>query len=85
MSLNEPLAAVTLKSLSLRRMLPVAMRAIGSGDVRGIAGTSVNTGLCDFTVRAEPSIPYQLDGDHMGSSPRLHIRWTPDALRLLLP
>lgn len=84
-TLNEPLATVTLKSLSLRRMLPLAVRAIGAGDVRGVAGAAVHTGLRDFTVSADPPVPYQLDGDHLGSSPRLRIRWAPLALRLVLP
>ena len=83
--LDEPLTAVTLPSLSLHRMVPVAFRALGSGDVRGMSGTRVHTGLRDLTVTADPPVPYQADGDYIGASPRLRIRWAPEALRLVLP
>ena len=84
-ALDQPLAAVTLTTLSLHRLLPVAARALGSGDVRGLAGTTVHTGLRELSVTADPPVPYQMDGDHLGSTPRLRIRWAPEALRLVLP
>ena len=83
--LDEPLAAVTLPSLSLHRIVPVALRALGTGDVRGMPGAEVHTGLRDLTVAAEPPVPFQVDGDHLGGAPRLRIRWAPEALRLVLP
>ena len=83
--LDEPLVAVTLPSLSLHRLLPVALKALRSGDVRGMPGVRVHDGLRDLTVVADPPVPYQADGDHLGAAPRLRIRWTPEALRLVLP
>ena len=85
LGLNEPLAAVTLPSLSLHRLLPVGLRALGDGDVRGMPGARVHEGLRDLTVTADPAVPYQADGDHLGTAPRLRIRWAPEALRLVLP
>ena len=85
LNLGEPLVAVTLPSLSLHRMLPVALKALRSGDVRGLPGASVHSELRDLTVTAEPPVGYQADGDHLGASPRLRIRWAPEALRLVLP
>ena len=85
LGLDEPLAAVTLTSLSLHRLLPVAFRALGSGDVRGMPGVRVHEGMRDLTVIADPPVPYQADGDHLGAAPRLRIRWAPEALRLVLP
>ena len=85
LGLDEPLTAVTLPSLSLHRMLPVALRALRSGDVRGLPGATVHSGLTDLTVTAEPPVGYQADGDYLGAAPRLRIRWAPEALRLVLP
>ena len=85
LGLNDPLAAVTLPSLSLHRLLPVARRALGDGDVRGMPGARVHEGLHDLTVTADPAVPYQADGDHLGAAPRLRIRWAPESLRLVLP
>ena len=82
---DDPLVTVTLPSLSLHRMLPVAMRALRAGDVRGLRGARVHSGLTDLTVTAEPPVAYQADGDHLGAARRLVIRWTPEALRLVLP
>lgn len=85
LGLNAPLTAVTLTSLSLHRLLPVALRALGEGDLRGMPGTRVHQDLRDLTVTADPPVPYQADGDYLGNAPRLRIRWAPEALRLVLP
>ena len=85
LGLDEPLTAVTLASLSMHRLLPVALRALGEGDVRAMAGVRAHEGLRDLTVTADPPVPYQADGDHLGTAPRLRIRWAPEALRLVLP
>ena len=85
LGLDEPLAAVTLPTLSPHRMLPVGLRALRAGDVRGLPGARVHEGLEDLTVTADPPVAYQADGDHLGAAPRLRIRWAPEALRLVLP
>ena len=84
-ALDAPLAAVTVTDLSLRRLLPLVGRALGSGDVGSSRGVRVRTGLRSATVEADPPVPYQIDGDHLGSGRRFEIRWTPDALNLVVP
>lgn len=84
-SLDAPLAAVTVTDLSLSRLLPLVGRALGSGDVRGCRGVRVRTGLRSATVDADPPVPYQIDGDHLGSGRRFDIRWAPEALKLVVP
>lgn len=84
-SLDAPLAAVTVTDLSLSRLLPLVGRALGSGDVRGCRGVRVRTGLRSATVHADPPVPYQIDGDHLGSGRRFEIRWAPEALNLVVP
>ncbi len=85
LGLDEPLAVVTLPTLSPHRILPVGLKALRAGDVRGMPGARVHEQLTDLTVTADPPVAYQADGDHLGAAPRLRIRWTPDALRLVLP
>lgn len=84
-SLDTPLAAVTVNDLSLRRLLPLVGRALGSGDVRDCQGVRVRTGLRSAVIEADPPVPYQIDGDHLGSGRRFEIRWTPKALNLIVP
>ena len=84
-ALDTPLAAVTVNDLSLRRLLPLVGRALGSGDVRDCQGVQVRTSLRSATVEADPPVPYQIDGDHLGSGRRFEIRWTPKALNLVVP
>lgn len=84
-ALDTPLAAVTVTDLSLRRLLPLVGRALGSGDVRDSPGVQVRTGLRCATVEADPPVPYQIDGDHLGSGRRFEIRWTPETLNLVVP
>lgn len=84
LELDAPLTAITLRSLSLHRLVPVAVKALRSGDVRAMPGVRVHEGLHDLTVAAQPPVGYQADGDHLGAAPRLRIRWVPDALRLVL-
>lgn len=84
-ALDTPLAAVTVNDLSLRRLLPLVGRALGSGDVRDCQGVRVRTDLRSATVEADPPVPYQIDGDHLGSGHRFEIRWTPEALNLVVP
>ncbi len=83
--LDEPLAAVTLPTLSLHRLLPLGLKALRSGDVRGLPGARVHEGLTDLTVLSDPPAGYQADGDHLGTAPLLRIRWAPEALRLVKP
>lgn len=85
LGLDEPLTVVTLPSLSLHRVGPVALRALRSGDVRGLPGATVHSGLTELTVTADPAAHYQADGDHLGAAPHLRLRWEPQALNLVLP
>ena len=82
-TLDVPLATVTLSSLALHRLLPVAARALGSGGVRGLRGVTVLAGQHEVTVTADPPVPYQLDGDHLGSVSRMVLRWSAGALSLV--
>lgn len=84
-TLDQPLAVVTLERLRLRNLVPVATRALGRGDVSGCRATDVRTDVREITIEADPPVPYQVDGDHLGASRRLVFRWKPEAMALVMP
>ncbi len=85
LTLDDPLAVVTLEQIRLRSLVPVAVSAIGPGDVRDRRDIDIRTGIRSVVVESDPPAPYQVDGDHLGASKRLRITWTPEHLSLVVP
>ncbi|MDW3219354.1 MAG: diacylglycerol kinase family protein [Acidimicrobiales bacterium] len=85
LTLDDPLAVVTLEQIRLRSLGPVAIAAIGPGDVRGRKDVDIRTGVRSIVVESDPPAPYQVDGDHLGASKRLRFTWTPEHLALVIP
>ncbi len=84
-SLDQPLAVVTLESLSLSALVPVAVAALTGRDVEKRRKINVRTGVRSLVIEADPPIQYQVDGDHLGSSRRLRFAWTADHMSLVMP
>jgi diacylglycerol kinase family enzyme len=82
--LDQPLAAVTLRSLGLGTILGVAGNALSG---RSLAGRKVDVrpGLDGLRVTGFGPVPYQVDGDYLGETTELVFRHEPDAIRLLVP
>lgn len=85
LTLDDPLAVVTLQQIRLRTLVPIVASAIGPGDVRKRHGVDVRTGVRSVVVESDPPAPYQVDGDHLGASKRLRFTWTPEHLALVVP
>lgn len=85
LGLHDPLAAVTLEKLDLRTLGPVAGAALAHKPLEGRRNLDIRTGVRSLVVEADPPIPYQVDGDHLGASKRLRFAWTPNHLSLLMP
>jgi len=85
LTLDDPLAVVTLEQIRLRSLGPVAAAAIGPGDVSKRRDVSVQTGVHSLVVESDPPAHYQVDGDHLGASKRLRFTWTPRHLALVVP
>ncbi len=85
LTLADPLAVVTLQRLDLRTLGPVAIAALRGRDVAARRGIDVRRDVRSVVVEADPPMPYQVDGDHLGSSKRLRVTWTPEHLSLLVP
>ncbi len=84
-TLDAPLAVVTLEHLRLRTLGPVAAAALGGRDLSKRRGVDVRTDVRSLTIEADPAVPYQVDGDHLGTRNRLRFTWTPDHLVLVRP
>ncbi|MEQ8841192.1 MAG: diacylglycerol kinase family protein [Acidimicrobiales bacterium] len=85
LTLDDPLAVVTLEEIRLRSLLPVAAAAMGPGDVRKKRDLDIRTDVRSLVVESDPPAPYQVDGDHLGASKRLRFTWTPAHLALVIP
>jgi len=84
-TLDQPLAVVTLERLSLTTLAPVAIAALTGRDMRDRRGVDIRTGVRSLVIEADPPTPYQVDGDHLGSSRRLRFTWTADHMSLVMP
>src|SRR5690606_26053198 len=86
-ALDQPLVAITFRTLSLWPVL----RGVGSA-LRG-GGVRTSDALVEWRAVRELEvsqleagpIPYQLDGDYLGAVERLAIDHVPDAVKLVFP
>lgn len=85
LDLHDPLAAITLEKLDLRTLGPVAAAALAHKALEGRRNLDIRTDIRSLVIEADPPIPYQVDGDHLGASKRLRFAWTPNHLALLMP
>jgi diacylglycerol kinase family enzyme len=75
----------------LRSMGAVTMLGLTASALRGGAGFNRHRKVVvvDDVVKAvilpHRPVPYQVDGDHLGDSTHLELRWQPDELRLIAP
>ncbi|MCU1376222.1 MAG: putative lipid kinase, partial [Actinomycetia bacterium] len=83
--LDTPLAALTLRSLSLTSLLGVAGAALAGRPVGKVRKVDLRAGLDGLRVTGHGPFPYQVDGDYLGEATELTFRYEPDVLRLLVP
>lgn len=85
-SLDSLLSLVTFRKLTLGSIVPAAWSALGDGRrVQRLPEVSTLRDLHALTVTSEHPVPYQLDGDFVGTSDRIELRWEPAAVRLVRP
>jgi diacylglycerol kinase family enzyme len=86
--LDSRLSFLTFRTLAVPPLLKVtasALRGRGGkrlGQYRRVAYAS---DLEEVSVTGFGPFPYQVDGDYLGDAERLHIRYEPDALSLIVP
>jgi len=86
--LDKPLVAITFKTLALSAIAKTLLGALRGG---GIAEDESSEHVVSFADVHEMFIenplpfPYQVDGDYLGETNRLHIEHIPEAVELLFP
>jgi diacylglycerol kinase family enzyme len=84
--LDSRLSLTLLKSIAPFLLLRLAASAVRDGRAFDRHKNVVQRNDLDrLTVVGDRPIPYQVDGDYLGESPRLHIVYEPDALTLVVP
>jgi len=83
--LDKPLVAVTFRTMSARAILSTVLGALKGGGVTPNENVSVFDDVHELVVEHESPFPYQVDGDYLGETTRLHFRHVPEAVRLAFP
>ena len=84
--LDQPLTALTFRSLDMMFMLSVAVAALrGGGRLHRMRHLAYRTQLTGLILTGYGAVPYQVDGDFLGESERLVFRHEPMCLRLVMP
>lgn len=85
-TMDRGFSVITLRSLTLRRFLPVIVDALrdreGVGAHRDV---DLRTDVRSLVVRRRTTMPYQVDGDFLGDAEELRLVHRPDAVRLVVP
>lgn len=85
-TLDSGLATVTLRTLSLVPTLAIIGSALARGRfLRSSSKVEVRSDLGGVELRGHGPVPYQVDGDFMGSATDLVVRHHPAGLRVVLP
>lgn len=84
---HSGLFATTITTMSVPVFLGALGRALGPGGVRDGRGLRLATDLTDLEVTAVGAggVPYQVDGDHLGTARHLSLRHLPAALSVVRP
>jgi diacylglycerol kinase family enzyme len=84
--LDQPLVAITIRSLDFAKVLPIIASAIvAPARIQRSRWVSYRPGVSEMTVTGHGPFPYQVDGDHLGDATALTLKHEPDVLRLVLP
>jgi diacylglycerol kinase family enzyme len=90
-TLEQPLTLVAIRSMRIAHFLPLPYQAlVGGAGVRPGPRVLVQSDLRSLTVRRlhgtpRRSMPYQVDGDHLGEAEELRFLHHPDALTVVIP
>ncbi len=84
-TLDSALTMVTVRTLALRRLAPLVLRALRGRSVAGARDVDYHADVTGFTVRGHGPFPYQVDGDYLGDVTTLRFRYEPQVLDLLVP
>jgi diacylglycerol kinase family enzyme len=84
-TLDRGLVAITFTRMSAAAILSSLVGALRGGGVRPAGHLDVRIDVADLVVEHDEPFPYQVDGDALGTTRRLHFRHVPDAVELVFP
>lgn len=85
-TIETPLAVTLFRTLAIGTLLPAAASALWKG--RLLARNpriARRTHLHEFVVRGHGPVPYQVDGDYLGTADELRFTYEPESLTLVCP
>jgi diacylglycerol kinase family enzyme len=83
--LDQPLVVVTFKTMSALAIIGSLRGALRGNGVQANNHVAIFDHVRDLVVDHPEPFPYQVDGDYLGESSRLHFEHVPNAVRLILP
>jgi diacylglycerol kinase family enzyme len=83
--LDKPLVAVTFRTMSAVAIIRTLAGALRGGGVTPNEHVARFDDVHELIVEHHTPFPYQVDGDYLGETGRLHFRHVPDAVKLLFP
>ena len=83
--LDKPLVAVTFRTMSAVAIIRTLAGALKGGGVTPNKHVACFNDVHELIVENAQPFPYQVDGDYLGESTRLHFRHVPEAVKLLFP
>ncbi len=85
-SLDRGLAVVTVRTMKVLPFLGIAASALGTGaHLRHSKHVDLRTDVDHVEVTALTDMPFQVDGDFLGSVEKLVFRHEPEAMKLVIP
>jgi diacylglycerol kinase family enzyme len=83
--LDQPLVVVTFKTMSATAIIGSLVGALRGNGVQPNKHVEIFDQVHDVVFEHRTPFPYQVDGDYLGESSRLHFEHVPNAARLLMP
>lgn len=85
-TLERGLATVTFRTLEFWTFLSLIASALGTGRrLRRSPHVDYRTDLDEVVLVGHGPFPYQIDGEHLGETEELHLRYEPAALSVVMP
>ena len=82
---DRGLVVITFRTMNASAILRSLAGALRGGGVQPSSHLDVQTDVAEFVIEHDAPFPYQVDGDYLGDTRRLHIVHRPDAVRLIRP
>ena len=85
-TLDSPLALAVFESIEIPLLLELAASAFSSGKLIAQHRRVVHRrNVEELVITADTPFPWQVDGDYLGETDHLDVRYEPDALTLVVP